>query len=421
MKSSEFDLAIVGAGMVGVSCALWARMRGLSVLLLDENPPGSGASYGNAGTIATYACVPVNSPDILWNLPSLLFSKESPLGIDWAYALRNLPWMLAFLRNCTPARVARITDILGDLLARADSGLDPLIEAAGAGDLMVANDCLYIYSTAAGFARAATGLEGRRRNGVAFDVLEEAAIRALEPALKLPIHKGLMFRGARHVRDPQALIERLHACFLEKGGQWRQTGVTRTEAADDGVTLHLADGGTRVADKVVIAAGAHSKSIAGSGAEALPLDTERGHHLMFHKHGGLVSRPVGWADGGLYATPMAAGLRIAGTVEIAGLEQPKSPHRLAYLKRKAHQMFGDIGAPDEDWLGFRPTMPDALPVIGRSPHSGRILHAFGHQHVGLTLGGITGRIIADLAEDRAPNFDISMFDPKRFGSKSGSR
>lgn len=418
-EQTRFDLAVVGAGAVGVSCALWARMRGLSVLLLDGNPPGAGASYGNAGTIATYACVPVNSPAILRSLPGLLFSKESPVGIDWGYAIRNLPWIISFLRNCTPTRVERITDILGDLLARADSGLDPLIEAAGAADLMVANDCLYIYSAAAGFAGAAGGIEARRRNGVDFDVLDAAAIRDLEPALKLPIHKGLMFRGARHVRDPQALVERLHACFIEKGGRWLQSGVarteTRTEAGEDGVTLHLADGGTRVAGKVVIAAGAHSKSVAGSGAEDLPLDTERGHHLMYHDHGSLVSRPVGWADAGLYATPMDAGLRVAGTVEIAGLKKPKSPHRLAYLARKAQEMFGDIGAPDEDWLGFRPTMPDALPVIGRSPVSDRVLLAFGHQHVGLTLGGITGRIIADLAEDRAPNFDIAPFDPKRFG------
>lgn len=413
-ETERFDLAVVGAGMVGVSSALWAQMRGMQVLLLDPDAPGAGASYGNAGTIATYACVPVNSPSILRSLPALLFAKDSPLGINWLYAAKNLPWMLSFLRNCTAARVDRITDHLGDLLAHADAGLDPLIEAAGAGDLMVSNDCLYIYSTEAGFAGSASGLEGRRRNGVTFDVLDEAAIRELEPAFKPPIHKGLMFRGARHVRDPQALVARLHEAFVARGGTWLQAGVDRTETAEDGVTLHLAGGETRVADKAVIAAGAHSKSIEGSGAAALPLDTERGYHLMFHDHGDLVSRPVGWAEAGFYAVPMAAGLRIAGTVEIAGLTKPKSTHRIAYLKRRAREMFGDIGEPDEDWLGFRPTMPDSLPVIGRAPNSDRILHAFGHQHIGLTLGGITGRIIADLAEDRAPNFDLAPFDPKRF-------
>ena len=124
-ENTPFDLAIVGAGAVGVACAMWARMRGLTVLLIDENLPGSGASYGNAGTIATYACVPVNSPDIIKSLPALLLSRESPLGFDWRYAIGHMPWMLAFVRNCSSARVRTITDHLGDLLSHTDAGLDP--------------------------------------------------------------------------------------------------------------------------------------------------------------------------------------------------------------------------------------------------------------------------------------------------------
>ena len=415
MTQPDYDIAIAGAGIVGVSCALWADMRGLKVLLADGNPPGSGASYGNAGTIATYACVPVNSPSLVTDLPRLLFSRESPLGVDWLYALKNMPWMLGFLRNCSPKRVDAITDHLGNLLAHADAGLDPLIEEAGAEDLMVANDCLYVWSTANGYDGARGSNEARARNGVEFDLLEADDIRALEPALKMPIHKGLLYKGARHVVDPQALVERMHARFVERGGTWRQQKVLRSHDGGDGVTVTFAGGDSVTARRLVVAAGAHSKSIAGSGASELPLDTERGHHVMFKGHGDLISRPVGWADAGFYAIPMAQGLRVAGTVEIAGTEKPKSPGRIAYLTAKAREMFGDIGVPDEDWLGFRPTFPDALPAIGPSPQSPNILHAFGHQHLGLTLGGITGRIIADLAEGRAPNFDISPFDPKRFG------
>lgn len=415
MKDTEFDLAIVGAGIVGVSCALWAQMRGMKVLIMDESPPGSGASLGNAGTIATYACVPVNSPDILRSLPSLLFSRESPLGFDWIYALRNMPWVLAFLRNCTAARVRQTSDQLGGLLSYTDSGLDPLIAEAGAEDLLVANGCLYLYSTKASFEAAAVGTEARRRNGVAFDVLDGETVRELEPGLKLQPHKGLYYHGARHVGNPLALVERFHERFIELGGTWLQKKVVRMNPDTEcGVIVELADGSKISASRAVIAAGAHSKSVAGSGVSDLPLDTERGHHVMFNDHAQLLSRPVGWADAGLYATPMEPGLRIAGTVEIAGLKKPKSKTRIDFLTRKAHEMFGDIGPPDEDWLGFRPTLPDALPVIGRSHRSDKILFAFGHQHIGLTLGGITGRIIADLAQDQMPNFDISGFDPKRF-------
>ena len=415
MKNTEFDLAIVGAGIVGVSCALWAQMRGLRVVIMDENPPGSGASMGNAGTIATYACVPVNSPGILRSLPSLLFSRESPLGFDWPYAVRNLPWVLAFLRNCTAARVRHTTDQLGGLLSYTDSGLDPLITEAGAEDLLVANGCLYVYSTKASFEAAAVGTQARRRNGVEFDVLDGDAILALEPELKLPMHKGLFYHGARHVSNPQALVERFHRRFVELGGTWLQKKVVRTDPdTDDQVTVELADGSGIAARRAVIAAGAHSKSVAGSGVSDLPLDTERGHNVVFKDRAHMVSRPVGWGDAGLYATPMDRGLRIAGTVEIAGFKKPKSKPRIDFLTRKAHEMFGDIGLPDEDWLGFRPTMPDALPVIGRSHCSDKILYAFGHQHIGLTLAGITGRTIADLAQGQIPNFDISGFDPKRF-------
>ncbi len=414
MNDTRFDLAVVGAGIVGVSCALWAQMRGLRVLLVDENPPGTGVSFGNAGTIANYACVPVNSPGIIRSLPSLLFSKESPLGFDWLYALRNLPWMMAFLRNCSADKVRHTTDQLGGLLSYTDSGLDPLITEADAEDLIVSNDCLYVYATKAGFDAAATGIEGRRRNGVKFDLLDGDAIRELEPALKLLFHKGLLYRGARHVSNPQALVERFHSRFVANGGTWVQTKVTATSPEDDGVTVELADDTKLFAHHAVIAAGAHSKSITGSGVSDLPLDTERGHNIVFKNHAHLLSRPVGWGDAGFYATPMDTGLRLAGTVEIAGLQKPKSPERIAFLVRRAHQMFGDIGAPDEEWLGFRPTMPDALPVIGRSHRSDKILFAFGHQHIGMTLAGITGRIIADLAQDRMPNFDISAFDPKRF-------
>ncbi|MEM1197670.1 MAG: FAD-dependent oxidoreductase [Pseudomonadota bacterium] len=414
MPEWDYDILVAGAGIVGVSCALWAQMRGAKVALADANPPGSGASYGNAGTIATYACVPVNSPSIVSGLPFYLFSKESPLGFDWTYALKNMPWMLSFLRNCNAGRVSEITDHLGNLLSHADAGLDPLIEAAGAQDLVVSNDCLYVWSTEKGYEGAKASNKARRRNGVVFDLLDAGEINALEPALKMPIHKGLLYRGARHVRNPEALVQRMHARFVADGGVWLQQAVNESQGDAEGVTAKLSDGTTVRAGKLVVAAGAHSRSVRGSGAEHTPLDTERGHHVLYKAHGDLISRPVGWADAGFYAIPMNAGLRVAGTVEIAGLAKPKSPGRIAYLTRKSREMFGDLGTPDEDWLGFRPTFPDALPAIGPSPHAPNTLFAFGHQHIGLTLAGITGRIIADMAEGRAPNFDVAPFDPKRF-------
>lgn len=410
---AELDLVVAGAGIVGTSAALWARMRGLKVLLCDPNPPGSGASYGNAGTIATYACLPVMSPSILRNLPQLMAGRDSPLSIDYRHALRHPRWMLSFLANCRASRVEAIATALAGLLAHADAGLDPLIAAAGAEDLVVANDVLYLWTTRAGFEAARPGNDLRRRLGVAMDEIGPDEIAALEPGLRLKPWRGLRFRGARHLADPQELVARMHRRFLALGGQWRQSAVRATRPGRDRVSV-VVDGGAFDAARVVIAAGAHSTAVTGSGAEPLPLDVERGYHLVWRDHGHRISRPLGWAEAGFYATPMAQGLRLAGTVEIAAPDRPPNRRRFAYIARKGAEMFGELSGPVDEWMGLRPSFPDALPVIGASPVSDRVILAFGHQHIGLTLGGITGRIVADLAEGRAPDLALGAFSAARF-------
>ncbi len=415
MKRENYDVAIVGAGIVGACCALWSHRRGLKVLLIDENPPGSGTSSGNAGSIANYGCVPVNNPALFRQFPRLLFAADSPLTVDWHYAIRNMPWMMSFLRNCSEARVRHITDSLGKLLRHCAAGLDPLLDTAGARDLIVDNNFLSVYSGKKSFDNAAVDIEARRRNGNSLDILEADAVRELEPNLVLPIYRGLFYEGARHVRNPQTLVERFVEQFLANGGAWLQNKVQKIEPGNDQITISLQNGETAVARKCVIAAGAHSRLIAGSGAEKLPLDTERGYHIQYCQQLDLLSRPVGWADGGFYATPTDAGLRIAGTVEIAGLEKPKNDSRIDYLTRMSHLMFGDIGVPEQEWIGFRPTMPDSLPVIGTSPACDNILFAYGHQHLGLTLGGITGKIISEIVSGAPLEIDISPYAPDRFG------
>lgn len=408
----DFDLVVVGAGIVGSASALWAQKRGLKVLLCDPNPPGSGTSFGNACTLATYAVMPVNSPAVLRALPRLLFGGDSPLSVDPVHALRHPLWMLSFLANCRPARADYIARQLADLMGHADAGLNPLIAEAGAEDLIVNRGQLTVWSTKDAAEGEKAGLAFRKTLGIPFEVLGPQDTLALEPGLRLPIHGAVHYTAARSVRDPQELINRMHRRFLALGGQWQQARISETRAYDTSVEVMLGD--TRIeAARVVIAAGAHAGSIKGSGAENLPLGTERGYHLIFANDAHRITRPVGWAEGGFYAVPMAQGLRLAGTVEIAGLRAPENRGRLAYIARKGAALLGPLPTPDSHWLGFRPTMPDSMPVIGHAPHSDRIIHAFGHQHLGLTLGGITGRIVADLAEGRMPNLPIAAFAPNR--------
>ncbi|MEW2913985.1 FAD-dependent oxidoreductase [Leisingera sp. JC11] len=402
---ADYDIAIAGAGAVGMSCALWAQMRGHRVLLIDPEDPGSGTSYGNACTLATYACLPVNDPSVLTSLPSLMFSKDSPLSLSYAHALRNPGWMLSFLANCRPAASRRIAGHLADLLSHADAGINPLIEAAGAQDLVVERGQLSVWSTE---KAASAGLERRRALGVPWREVDPEEALDMEPGLRLPVRRAVHFHAARHLRDPLEFITRMHRTYTELGGTTLRARADAVRVSGTGVEVQ-AGGQSLTAGHAVIASGAFSKQIAGAGAERLPLGTERGYHVMYEGEAHRVTRPVGWGEAGFYAVPHAKGLRLTGTVEIAALDAPMNMRRLAYIARKGAEMLGGLPAPGSEWLGYRPTMPDSLPVIGRSPQSERVLYAFGHQHIGLTLGGITGRLIADLAEGRQPNVDLAPY------------
>ena len=408
----DIDIIVAGAGIVGTSTALWLQMRGHKVMLIDPNPPGSGTSSGNACTLATYACMPVNSPSVLTGLFSLMTSPDSPLSISYLHALKNPRWMLSFLANCRASRSREIAGHLASILAHADAGLNPLIAEAQAEDLVVDRGQITVWSTASGAAGDQASLALRKSFGIPFTELTRDEVRDMEPGLALPIERGVHYPEARHIRDPEELVRRFHARFTVLGGQTLVAPVTSTRADAVGVTVTAGDTVIR-AGRVIIAAGAFSKQINGSGAERLPLSVERGYHVLYAGEAHRVSRPVGWSEGGFYAVPMAKGLRLAGTVEIAALDAPKNQGRIDYIARKGAEMFGDLPPPTSDWLGFRPSMPDALPVIGPSDVSDRIIHAFGHQHLGLTLGGITGRIVADMVEGRQPNLEVNSFRPQR--------
>ena len=412
--NDKLKVAVVGAGIVGTSCALWLQKKGFSVILIDPEKPGSGTSSGNACTIADYGCVPVNSPEIFKRIPSLMFSKDSPLSLDLKYAFTHLPWMIRFLANCRPAKVARIIRVLGKLLEKTYDGLNPLIEMSGSQKLLSQQGCMYVYRTEREFENARASNQARKDQGIEFIELDAGEIGELEPAIKLPFVKGLLFDKASHVLNPQSLVTSYFDCFLSNQGTYIKQSVISIDHKKDSLNVILANGEILDADRVVIAAGAFSAQIKGTGANRLPLDTERGYHLQYAGRQSLLNRPVSWNAAGFYATPMDQGLRFAGTVEIAGYGQTMNPRNLDYLRRKSQEMFDLPEQADQEWLGFRPTLPDSLPAIGYSPHSEYILFAFGHHHLGLTLAGITGKLIAELLNRDELSRNIDAFNPRRF-------
>ena len=273
---------------------------------------------------------------------------------------------------------------------------------------------MYVYRSQQEFINANPSNLARRAQGADYSELDRADIKQLEPGLKLPFERGLLFPAASHTVNPQALCQRYFECFQRNQGEYiPQRAVTIREDADS-VNIQLAGGGQLQVSRVVVAAGAFSKTIQGIAMNSLPLDTELGYHLQFCNHQHLLTRPVCWNAAGFYATPMEHGMRFAGTVEIAGYGKAHNPRNIAFLSRKAHEMLDLPPNPDQEWLGFRPTLPDALPVIGYSSGSENVLLAFGHQHIGLTLAGITGKLIAELVNGEEPSHNMDPLGPQRF-------
>jgi len=407
-------IAVIGAGIVGCSCALWLQRKGFEVILIDPDDPGSGTSSGNACTIAEYGCIPVNSSDLFRRLPALLFSSDSPLSLDPVYALSHPAWMIDFLLNCRERKVTQTINLLGKLLTKVYDGLDPLLDMADARDLLAQHGFMHVYLDQREFTAAKRANQARREQGSSFVELNQGDIQDLEPNLKPPFERGLLFDSISHVLNPMALCQRYVECFQRNQGQLLRHRALEVRHGAGSVQIQLDNGECVDAERVVIAAGAFSKFIDGIPTQLLKLDTERGYHVQFSNMQHLLSRPVSWQQAGFYATPMSLGLRFAGTVEIAGYHKEMNPRMVSYLTRKAHEMLELPAQADEEWLGFRPSCPDALPVIGYSTVSEHILFAFGHQHIGLTLAGITGKLIAELANGEEPSHNIAPFSPRRF-------
>ena len=406
------EIAVIGAGVVGMCVAHRLAHEGHEVVMLDPGVPGMGASYGNAGTIADYAVMPVGSPGVLRDLPSLLFDRDSPLAIRRAAILSLAPWLLRFLRQSLPGATARNAAAIGTLIADAGARWADLATALGAQDLLQARGCLYYYETATAFAAAKDDMAYRRQFGIPVDLISADELSHMEP--NLPAAAGAAyFPNARFFSDPGQLMARLAAAVVAVGVRHVPQKVLELRREVGGVVLEGAQSRVR-AKRVVIAAGAHGRGLARMAGDRVPLETERGYHLEFEMDTPLLHRPVCPTTRGFYLCPMAGRLRVAGTVELGGLDPRPSPHRLEMLERGARAIFPDLPAPRRSWLGFRPSMPDSLPVIGPSQAGGDVLHAYGHGHIGLTLAPLTAQIIADMVAGREPGLDVTPFRVNRF-------
>ena len=383
--------------------------------LVDRLEPGAGTSLGNAGLIQIDSCVPIATPGVLAEVPKMLLDPEGPLVIRWRYLLQIAPWLTRFVLASRPGRVEALSLALMALLDQADAAYRPLITDAGADDLMRPTGELRVYRTEASWRAAKSAIDLRRRRGAKLEILDADAVRQLEPALSQEVKYGVYSPDCRSVADPLTLTTRLAQAFVRGGGTVLRAEVTDIEIADGGARALITDGGRHETDALVIAAGAYSKPWAAKFGVRVPLDTERGYHLMLPDPGVDLRVPVLAGDRRFAIVPMTGGVRLAGTTEFAGLHAPPFWRRADMLGPMAQQLVPGLRIEGgERWMGYRPALPDSVAVIGPAPTARAVFLAFGHGHLGLTLGAITGRLIADLAAGRDPGLDMTPYRADRF-------
>ncbi len=414
----DTEIAIIGAGVVGLAIAHRLLREGREVVVIDPNDPGSGASYGNAGTIADYAVLPVGTPAVLRNLPSLLFDKTSPLAIRRAGILSLAPWLLRFLRQSLPEAARRNTAAIAALVSDAADRWRQLAGEIGGDDILQARGCLYMYESARAYRDAGSDMAARRGYGVSADLLSPAELAAMEPGLPQVAGGAAFFPKALFMTDPGMMVAILAASARALGLVHIPAGITSLIRRDPDVVLRGDD--FRISARhVVIAAGAFSRPLARLAGDRIPLDTERGYHVEFDtpttpRQKPRLTRPTCPTTRGFYLCPMSGRLRVAGTVELGGLQPEMSLHRLQMLEQGARAIFPDLPPANRSWMGFRPSLPDSLPVIGPSAGGGSVIHAFGHGHIGLTLAPITAELVSDLIAGRTPQRDLAPYSAGRF-------
>lgn len=408
------DVIVVGAGVVGLSAALMAASRGLSVTVLDREGPAAGASAGNAGAFAFTDILPLASPGLFRRAPRWLLDPLGPLTIPPAYAAQIAPWMVRFARACAPDRVARSTAAQTALMDLSKTELEPFLAATGTAGMLRKDGNLQVYEREDEFAAALPGWAARERHGIAYRHMTAAEMAELQPGLSPRFTRGTFTPGWYSIADPKdfvlALAERLRAV----GGRIERANVAALRPTADGVEV-VADSGALHASHVVLAAGAYSHRIARSLGDEIPLETERGYNTTLPPDALDLRTQITFGGHGFVVSKLSGGIRVGGAVELGGLDLPPNFRRADAMLTKAKAFLPALRTGGgRQWMGFRPSLPDTLPAIGRSRITDRAVYAFGHGHLGLTQASGTARLVADLLTGRPPAIDLTPFSPQRF-------
>ena len=408
------SIGVIGAGIQGVCISLCLIKKGFEVTLIDREDPGKeSASYGNAGHFSPYASVPINRPDILADVSTMLLSSTGPLALKWNYVPKMIPWFIKFIKNCSKKNMLHTTKYMHQILDLALPAYDELFEDVNVSELVESKGIIYFWTNKDLKSRELE-INMRKELGVKQQLLTPHEIHDLEPHIKQIYHGGVLYPNARHTRNPKKVLLKLFDLFIKKGGHFEKQNVQSISFTTDNKPVIKTNLNFYNFDKAVIACGAFSKKITDQLGEKIPLDTERGYHVHFKGHDHLLTRPVIFLNRGFGITPMEQGLRVVGTVEFGGLDNPVSKKRILNLVNNAKYLFPELTEHHDEWLGFRPTLPDFLPVMGPSKNYKNLFYSFGHHHLGWTLGAISGKIVSGMIAGENTNLDLSAYKSTRF-------
>jgi D-amino-acid dehydrogenase len=407
---------VIGAGVVGLCSAFRLVEEGWSVRIIDPRPAGEGCSAGNPGGISTSSILPAASPGVIRNVPGWLLDRDGPLTIRPSYLLQLAPWLLRFLHASDPVRFRNGMEALSTLTRPAAGAWVDLLSAIGRPDMLNRNGHLIVYRSAQQFALEAASWQRRADLGISVSIVEESELRALVPAL------ASEYSRARRVMDNGWLIDPLQVCraieaYLHgRGVTFIRQEALRLSLDGDGMPRVQLQGRVAEAEIVVLAAGAWSARLAAGVGDRVPLQPERGYSVTWDAPDIAIPMPVFSPSEKIMAAPTRNGIRFAGTAEFAGFNAEPRWERADSLERLGRRLFPKLASdgPSERWAGLRPSTPDGLPVLGYGRRSRRIIHAFGHGHLGVTSAAVTATMIADFAAGRMPAVDARSFSVKRF-------
>ena len=411
----EPGVVVIGAGVVGLSAAIALEARGLAVTVLEREAPAAGASAGNAGAFAFTDILPLASPGILRKAPKWLLDPLGPLSIPPSYAMQIAPWMFRFWRACSASRVAHSTAAQTALMDLSKAALEPFLTETGTASMLRKEGNLQVYESQAELDASLPGWKARAEHGIEFRHMDAAGMAEIQPGLAPRFTHGTFTPGWYSIADPKLYTLALADHFRAKGGVIERAEVSGLKAVDGGVEITTTDGRVRRVERVVLAAGAFSHLLARGLGENIPLETERGYNTTLPADAFDLRTQVTFGGHGFVVTRLSTGIRVGGAVELGGLKLPPNFRRSEAMLEKARRFLPGL-KPDGgvQWMGFRPSMPDSLPAIGRARATANVVYAFGHGHLGLTQSAGTARLVAELLTGQPTSIDIAPFSPQRF-------